>query len=150
MSGIEKKIDYYADEVLVKISVGFLIVLAIGKLFFEPTALKNAFSVVIGLYLGAFVLIFFRYLRNEKLSKDEFEKKVAEKSALRSYGFLIAGFSVYIYWKISNGMNVDYNLIYIAATSAIIDSLFRFKSIWPSSEEIIEYGEELQNGNRYE
>ena len=145
MFDIEEKVEYYIDEILVKMSVGFLMLLAVGTIFFEPDVLKKAFSAIIGLYIGAFVLIFFRYLGNEKLSKDEFEKKVAEKSALRSYGFLIAAFSVYISWKISNGINVDYNLIYIAAASAAIDSVLRFKSIWPSSEEVMEYEEELQN-----
>lgn len=133
------------DEVFMKSSAGLLLLLAVSPFLFEPGFLDNALGAVIGVYLGGLILLGFDRLRDgNRFSRDEFEKRIMEKSGSRAYAFLLTGFVVYTAWKISNGLTVDYNLIYIAGASVVIEFASRFTGIWPGSEEILEYGEELQ------
>ena len=143
--GTELEIGSIVDEVFTKTSGGLLLLLAVSPFVFEPGFIDNVFAVVIGIYLGGLVLLGFDKLRGENtFSREEFEKRIMEKSSSRAYSFLIITFTVYTAWRITNGLSVDYNLIYIAVASVVIDSISRFTGIWPGSQEIQKYGEELQ------
>lgn len=144
-SGEKLEIDSIIDEVFLKTSGGLLLLLAVSPFLFEPGFLDNAFAAVIGVYLGGLVLLGFDKLGDgNRFSRDEFEKRIMEKSSWRAYSFLIITFTVYMAWRLTNGLTVDYNLIYIAAASVVIEFISRFTGIWPGKEEIQEYGEELQ------